>query len=376
MNVNFIGMIPVQPGQMQKNFGAVSTKGSSFMNLLGSLMAENVPGAVMASAASENPEVSGADENLLEVIVGQGINLNSTTSEAGTDAYERPGIKKIETVNQDDKKDADEDLTFVLDGINQYLAYVPEFENYNYEVLKADDSVKSLNDLINQSKPKQIGTFESLKVQDKQIPAQEKIISDAPIAEGLKEISTYAQKIISEIENSRSKLKNEIDLNANLAEKSRAMLSENKIIHVSDESSYIKSSAISQIKDKIELLVKDGTKGTKEVTMELQPEHLGKLNIKMFYENNKLTVEIKALNEETSKLLQSNSQELAKVLNKTVDSNVNVVVKHESAYGQNPLEYSQEQGKNQQKNNYTYKGFNQEENDDDMFSQIMNGTAS
>nr|WP_300090078.1 flagellar hook-length control protein FliK [Sedimentibacter sp.] len=375
MNVNFSGMIPFQPGQMPKNFGAVSTKGSSFMNLLGSLMTENVPGAVMTSAATENPEVSGADENLLEVIVGQGINLNSIKSEAMTDAYEQPGLKKIETINQDQDKD-DEDSTLVLDGINQYLAYVPKFQNDNYEVLKADDSVKSLNDLINQSKPRQISTFENLKAQDKQIPASEKISPDAPKAEGLKEINTYAKKIISEIENSRSKLKNEIDLNANLAEKSRAMLSENKIIEVSDESSYIKSSAISQIKEKVELLVKDGTNGTKEVTMELQPEHLGKVHIKMFYENNKLTVEIKALNEETSKLLQSNSQELAKVLNKTVDSSVNVVVKHESAYGQNPLDYSQEQGKNQQKNNYTYKGFNQDENDDDMFSQIMNGTAS
>lgn len=375
MNVNFSGMIPFQPGQMPKNFGAVSTKGSSFMNLLGSLMTENVPGAVMTSAATENPEVSGADENLLEVIVGQGINLNSIKSEAMTDAYEQPGLKKIETINQDQDKD-DEDSTLVLDGINKYLAYVPKFQNDNYEVLKADDSVKSLNDLINQSKPRQISTFENLKAQDKQIPASKKISPDAPKAEGLKEINTYAKKIISEIENSRSKLKNEIDLNANLAEKSRAMLSENKIIEVSDESSYIKSSAISQIKEKVELLVKDGTNGTKEVTMELQPEHLGKVHIKMFYENNKLTVEIKALNEETSKLLQSNSQELAKVLNKTVDSSVNVVVKHESAYGQNPLDYSQEQGKNQQKNNYTYKGFNQDENDDDMFSQIMNGTAS
>ncbi|MDF2616869.1 MAG: Flagellar hook-length control protein FliK, partial [Sedimentibacter sp.] len=114
----------------------------------------------------------------------------------------------------------------------------------------------------------------------------------------------------------------------------------------------------------------------KEVTMELKPENLGKVNIKMFYEGNKLTVEIKALNEETSKLLMSNSQELAKLLNKTADSNVNVVLKHESAYGQNPLDYNQDQGQNQQKNNYTYSGKSQDDNDDDMFSQIMKSTAS
>lgn len=374
MNVNLNGMIPGQLGQlgqMPKNMAAVSTKENSFINLLDSLMAETIPGTLIAATTVDNPDVSVKDVNLLEII-GKDMDL-SKWSDSVTTSYEQLGLKEIEPTEKV-KKDTDDNLMASIEVMSQYLAYVPNLETDNYEVIKADDSMKVFNELINQSKPKS-DSMQSLKIQE-QNPAQEKINPDVPQTEIIKEISTYAEKLITHIENSRSKLKNEIDLNANLAEKNKLMFSVNKVIQVSDESSYIKSSAISQIKDKIELMVNERTNGTKEVTMELQPEKLGKVNIKMFYEGNKLTVEIKALNEETSKLLMSNSQELAKVLNKAVDSNVNVIVKHdETAYGQNPLDYDQNQNKNQQKNNYTYSGNDHDDDDDDIFSQIMNSTA-
>lgn len=374
MNVNLNGMIPGQLGQlgqMPKNMAAVSTKENSFINLLDSLMAETIPGTLIAATTVDNPDVSVKDVNLLEII-GKDMDL-SKSSDSVTTSYEQLGLKEIEPTEKV-KKDTDDNLMASIEVMSQYLAYVPNLETDNYEVIKADDSMKVFNELINQSKPKS-DSMQSLKIQE-QNPAQEKINPDVPQTEIIKEISTYAEKLITHIENSRSKLKNEIDLNANLAEKNKLMFSDNKVIQVSDESSYIKSSAISQIKDKIELMVNERTNGTKEVTMELQPEKLGKVNIKMFFEGNKLTVEIKALNEETSKLLMSNSQELAKVLNKAVDSNVNVIVKHdETAYGQNPLDYDQNQNKNQQKNNYTYSGNDHDDDDDDIFSQIMNSTA-
>jgi hypothetical protein len=372
MNVNLSNMIPVQLGQMPKNLGTVSTKGNSFVNLLDSLISEKIPVALMAAPMVENPDLSGKSVNLLDTI-GKMIDL-SKSSDPVTGIFEQLGLKEAETPLQE-KKDMSDDLIASIGLISQYMNYVPKFETDSYEVLKADDSVKVLNDLINQSKPKS-DSMQSLKMQEQQNPDQSKVSTDVPLTEGIKEISTYAKKLITQIENSKNKFKEEIDINAGLAQKNKLMFSENKIIQVSDESSYIKSSAISQIKDKIEVMVSERTNGTKEVTMELQPEKLGKVNIKMFYEGNKLTVEIKALNEETSKLLMSNSQELAKVLNKTVDSNVNVIVKHdETAYGQNPLDYDHNQNKNQQKNNYTYSGKNQDDNDDDMFSQIMNSTA-
>lgn len=372
MNINLSNMMPVSLGQMPKSIGAVSKKGNSFVNLLDSLMAENIPGALMAATTVDNPDLSGNTANLLGMI-GKEVNLN-LAPDAVITSYEQPGLKEAETTEQD-KKDMDDDLIASIGLISQYVNYAPKFETDSYEVLKADDSVRVLNDLINQSKPKS-DSMQSSKMQEQQNPAYSKVSPDVPLTEGVKEISTYAEKLITQIENSKSKFKEEIDINANLAQKNKLMFSENTVIEVSDESSFIKSSAFSQIKDKVELMVSEGTNGTKEVTMELKPESLGKVNIKMFYEGNKLTVEIKALNEETSKLLMSNSQELAKVLVKTADSNVNVVVKHESAYGQNPLDYNQDKGQNQQKNNYTYNGNNQDDKDDDMFSQIMNSTAS
>lgn len=371
MNVNLSGIMPGQFGLMPKNMGAVNTKENSFVNLLDSLMIENSPANLLAATTVDNPDVSGSTVDLLQMI-GKGMDLN-IAPEAVTALYEQPGLK--ENTLEQDKKDTDDELMVPIEVIGQYLNYMPKYENESYEVLNTDDNVKILNDLIYGSKQKP-DNFQSLKMQEQINPVQEKVSVDSPQAEFIKEISTYAEKLITQIENSRNKLKDEIDLNANMAQNNRLMFSENKIIQVSDESSYIKSSAISQIKEKIELMVSEGTNGTKEVTMELQPENLGKVNIKMFYEDKKLTVEIKALNEETSKLLMSNTQELAKVLNKTVDSNVNVVVKHDSTYAENPLDYNQDKGQNQQKNNYTYSGNNQDDNDDDMFSQIMNSTAS
>jgi hypothetical protein len=364
-------MIPVSLGQMPKNIGAVSTKGNSFLNLIDSLMAGQKPGAFMDATTVENPDLAGNTVNLLDII-GQKLDLG-TVADSVKGSYELTGLKEAESTEQDNK-DLDDDLIASIGLISQYVNYVPKFETDSYEVLKAEDNVRVLNDLINQSKPKP-DSMQSLKTQEQQNPAQSKVSPDIPLNEGLKEISTYAEKLITKIENSKNKFKEEIDLNAELAQKSKSMVSGNKVIEVSDESSYIKSPAISQVKDKIELMVNERTNGTKEVTMELKPENLGKVNIKMFYEGNKLTVEIKALNEETSKLLMSNSQELTKLLNKTVDTNVNVIVKHESTYGQNPLDYNHDQGQNQQKKNYTYSGKNQDDNDDDMFSQIMNGTA-
>lgn len=372
MNINLNSMVPESLVQMSTNMGVATANanGNTFMSLLDSLMAENLPGALMETTTAVNPDASVNADSFLQIL-GQDSNLSTVADTE--DSFGEIVFKDIESTEQDEK-DTDDNLAASIGVISPYLSYLPRFETEGYEVLKADDSVRILNDLINQSKPK-TESAHAMKAQEQQNQPQEKVSMDILQTEFTKENSTYAEKLITHIENSRNKLKDEIDFNAGAAQKNRLMFSENKIIQVSDESSHIKSSAISQIKDKIELMVHEGINGTKEVTMELKPENLGKVSIKMFYEGNKLTVEIKALSEETNKLLMSNSQDLAKLLNKTMDSNVNVVVKHESAYAHNPLDYNQDKGQNQQKNNYTYSGNNQDDKDEDMFSQIMNSTA-
>lgn len=115
----------------------------------------------------------------------------------------------------------------------------------------------------------------------------------------------------------------------------------NKIITISDGSTEIKSQVLSQVKDKIIIMTENSqdSNGIKTITMELRPQSLGKVDIKMSYENNKLTVEIKASNEETQKILSSNTDELKELLGKTSQTDVKIIVKPNEPKNQNIINY-------------------------------------
>lgn len=197
-------------------------------------------------------------------------------------------------------------------------------------------------------------------------------------------LSMQAEKLITEIEGQRDRLKNKIDLQVEILTTNRLTQGQNKIISISDESSQIKPQVLSQIKDTIVFMAEEGAEPNtvKHVEMELHPESLGKVDIKMTFENNKITVEIKALNEETQKLISSNTDELANILGETTES-VNIVVKSNGLYyehhvynenqnSQNLNHYNQNSEQGRQKNHYYYQENNEENEDDSVFSQIMN----
>lgn len=204
-------------------------------------------------------------------------------------------------------------------------------------------------------------------------------------------VNLSAEKLISEIEGHRDKLKNEIDSQVGMLVKNRPLIDEqNKIINISDESTELKPQIMSQVKDTIVFMAKEGPEPgstIRNVTMELHPVHLGKVEIKMTYEDNKVTVEIKALNEETQKIIASNADELANILGKSSEA-VNIVVKSaDSRYEhqlynyhnnndsngneQNLNQDEQNNGHGRQKNNYYYNDDDKIE-DDDTFSQLIN----
>lgn len=161
-----------------------------------------------------------------------------------------------------------------------------------------------------------------------------------------------------------------------------------KIITISDESTEIKSQVLAQVRDKIIILSEKGTdlNGVKTITMELQPHNLGKVHIKMISEDNKLTVEIKALNEETQKIISSNTGELKSLLNKSSEADVKIVVKpylvlkQESVHNYNNEKQGKENNfyqnndknhQGRQKNKY-YFDDNPKQKRDDSFSQLVN----
>ena len=124
--------------------------------------------------------------------------------------------------------------------------------------------------------------------------------------------------------------------------------------------------------------------GVKTITMELRPQNLGKVDIKMIYENDKLTVEIKALNEETQKILSSNTAELRNLLNKTSEVDVKITVKpyeelkyepmhnnrgdEQNYYQNNEQNHKNQQGR--QRNKYYFEN-DAKQSESDVFSELI-----
>ncbi len=121
-----------------------------------------------------------------------------------------------------------------------------------------------------------------------------------------------------------------------------------KIIKVNDESSLIKDSIMTQIKDQIVLMKSDGKQ---TVTMQLTPENLGKLDIKMVFEKGNLSVEILASNPKTHSLILSNISELKSVLqNSIADRTFMNADNQKQMYEQNQNQNNQGSSHHQERN--------------------------
>lgn len=140
----------------------------------------------------------------------------------------------------------------------------------------------------------------------------------------------------------------------NLLENKTPIFNENnKIIEVSDESTKIKDNVLSQVEDKIIFMAKD-KEGIQQVTMELNPRNLGKVSVKMSVEQEKIIVEIMALDKKTNSILMSNAQELTKSLqNHLNNGSVTVTVTENvlNQYNQSNMNYSQQNSQREQNHN-------------------------
>ncbi|MDD4779326.1 MAG: flagellar hook-length control protein FliK [Tissierellia bacterium] len=245
---------------------------------------------------------------------------------------------------------------------NEYKNHI--FENYSFlHKMRNSENVKQ-TDIISK---------------EEKLP--ETIVKEIPLESNVSESG-----LTKEIK-SKNKGMNEFDYHELIVKNNKPLVEGEKIITISDESTEIKSQVLTQVKDKIIFMSGEGNiSSLKEVTMELQPHNLGKVNIKMIFKDDKLTVEIKALNEETQKILSSNKEEITNALSKTVDGAVNIVVKpNEFTHENHLLNYYQNNSQNHEK---TYDGSSNQKNghnthknnyyqanhdDDDMiFSELIN----
>ncbi len=206
----------------------------------------------------------------------------------------------------------------------------------------------------------------------------------------------FSENIIKNIKNEETsplKLKEEKEnnfdatVNIHAASETTAMHGEKIIVNISDEASQLRPQILNQVSDKIKVMAEKGEApgSIKHVEMELNPEHLGKVNIKMTFDNDKITVEIKALNKETQKILSSGTGELSEILKKSTDLPVGIVVKndenqskglqnHYNNWNENNRSnenYDQQGGRGRQRNHY-YNEAAGKENEENIFSELIN----
>jgi flagellar hook-length control protein FliK len=108
----------------------------------------------------------------------------------------------------------------------------------------------------------------------------------------------------------------------------------NVVIRVSDEMGKTLSSPIHQVAN---TAVYQMQNGKKEFTMELYPQSLGKVSVKMTSHSGMLTVEIAASNPKTQSLILSGSAEIRNILQAATAQNVQTVIPNQQAaqwYGQ------------------------------------------
>ncbi len=148
-----------------------------------------------------------------------------------------------------------------------------------------------------------------------------------------------------------------------------------KAIKISDEASIVRDSVMNQIKDQIVLMKADGKQ---TVTMQLTPENLGKLDIKMVFEKGNLSVEIMASNPKTHSLILSNISELKSVLQNSFTDRTNInadMPKHhyEEQHNQNNQGFDSrhsQQEREQREQQQMYSDVIEEKDDIDFFTEL------
>lgn len=383
--------------QVQNNLSMNNTSVAgqdTFLAMLTNMMTDDnlnqLPGTM------DNTEIN---NELMEILIGNGADYLNLLSMNNADINKI--IAEADVFASDEGKTEKPDEESILENSylmqNYYNLIAPQIMGITENVSSNPDTymlqdlnmLQNLNQGIYQNSLYSDGnaSYSNVKpsVIDAEQPRAEQMYSEKAV------LSPQAEKLITEIESRRSKLKNDINSNAEMlnASVNKGITSENnKIIQLNDESTQIKSQVLDQVKDNIIMLKDINTvdgNTAKQVTMELYPRELGKVDIKMTVVDNKMTVEVKALNEETQKILASGADELLKALNKTVET-INIVIKSNDSSQEHHLtnyydkenqnnEYNQDDQNldhdNKRRNHYFYDD-DGKSSDDDTFSELIN----
>lgn len=261
----------------------------------------------------------------------------------------------------------------ILQGIQQKNDL--NIQEYNPGITKAPFSFTNIESSDNKAVNSYQFLMSHMNSQGKYIDKPDTETVPSIMMEKESKLNILKEAVFNEADNSMERLKREIDTSRMIVQNKKSVFSDNKIIEVSNEASKIKGSIISQVKDKILLAAKDKD-GTQSITMELFPKNLGKVDIKLSIEAKKVTVEIFAANKEVGQILMSNADELAKTLQRSSGSYVDVTVSNNSfmsQYENSNLNYSSNQGERQHySNNYGIVNSHEKSDEDDTVIEMLN----
>ncbi|MBP1925750.1 hypothetical protein J2Z76_001611 [Sedimentibacter acidaminivorans] len=189
---------------------------------------------------------------------------------------------------------------------------------------------------------------------DKTAPIIENFNNTNEIKSEFNRISISKEVLPKELDENQNDVKSNMEFGSNLLENKPPIFNENnKIIEISDESTKIKDTVLSQVEDKIIFMAKD-KEGIQQVTMELNPKNLGKVSVKMSVESEKISVVIMALDQKTNSILMSNAQELTRALQNHFNNGSVTVTVTENVLNQNNqsnMNYSQQNSQREQNHN-------------------------
>jgi len=386
-----------------------SKEQNSFLNLFNIVMKNKIE-------SNEISEIDSSTSNNDIINMFLNGNLNEQISMTDSNISNGDIINLMPIDNQNDKSSNSAETEFnnligMLLNVTQNIP-ITEMQKVNTEeimessiqgisiqqVSNVGNLISSKNAENNSNKSKEFNTIENLLVNNdfskniftakegtiinQEIDGSIQMVSKIESGDFTIKLNSNLNSLNEEVVNQNEKVKDEtklnvdVDFSKNIVEnKDVVFSSNNKIIEISDESSEIKSTVLNQVEDKV-ILMANSKDGTHEVNMELFPDNLGKVNIKMSINADKITVEIMALNEKTGNILLSNAQELTKVLqNNFSNGTVNVIITENSLnqYNQSNLNYNHQQ--NDKDQSYKNQFFNNEItdiNEDNKVTEMIN----
>lgn len=387
--------------QVQNNLNTGKTYlaagNDTFLAMLNSMMAENNLNQLSESMNNGNTEIN---SGLMELLAGNGTDYLNLAGMNNTDINEMTGNMNIFASADTEKSDDEYSIESSYLMQNYFNLIAPQIAGITGNTVTDSDAymLSDLNKLqgLNQN-TYQNTIYNNGNSNQSDMKSPDMRTSDMDAGQMRNEkvvLSPQAEKLITEIEARRNKLKSDINSNAemlNFNSNKNIVPEGNKVIQLSDESTQIRSQVVEQVRDNIVMLTEidtaDGSTA-KQVTMELYPRELGKVDIKMTMVDNKMTVEIKALNEETQKILASGADDLLKSLSKTAET-ISIVFKSNNSVQEQVVNYYDKESKanefnhdnqnldqdNKRRNEYFYDEDNKK-SDDDTFSEMMNSTGT